>query len=714
MAIASSRNSTKRGTSHSLLSTLFFGLLVLSILAFAQHPLVADTTERVSVATDGTQGNAESRDSAISADGRFVSFVSEATALVAGDTNGSLDVFVRDRLTGQTERVSVASDGTQGDSASWAGNISGNGRYVAFSSLASNLAALDDNAAFDVFVHDRQTGQTERVSVATDGTQGDENSWNPAISSDGRYVAFESHATTLVAGDANAKIDVFVHDRATGQTERVSVATDGTQGDADSWQAAISADGRYVGFHSYSGALVAADTNGKVDVFVHDRLTGETQRVSVASDGTQGDGNSECPSLSADGRYVAFASYATTLVPFDTNDIWDVFVHDRHTGQTQRVSVTTSGAQVKRTSRYPSISADGRYVAFHSGADEYVTDYNNSIDIFLHDRQTAHTQRVSVTSGGAEASGDSEYPAVSADGRCVAFRSAAEDLVVDDTNGVRDVFVRTRPTADFAATPTSGYAPLFVDFTDLSTGAPTSWEWHFGDGGSSTAQHPTHEYLSAGSYTVTLTVYGAGSPDTKTRADYVVVLSSPTADFSTSPTSGIAPLTVSFTDLSAGDPTSWEWDFGDGATSSEQNPSHEYLTPGSYSVSLTAANVGGSDTETKPDCVTVLPPPPPTAGFSATPTTGIVPLTASFTDLSDGDPISWLWHLGDGSTSVEQNPSHEYEKAGSYTVSLTATNAGGSDTETKTHYIVVNFTDVATGEWFYDEVMACVSAGIVE
>src|SRR5213592_4033360 len=258
----------------------------------------AQTTERVSVASGGTtEGNDTSLGSALSADGRFVAFDSSATDLVAADTNGVSDVSVHDRQTGTTERVSVASHGAQGNGSSglvtfaFPPALSADGRFVAFVSAATNLVASDTNGATDVFVHDRQTGTTERVSVASDGTEGNAASAGATLSADGRFVAFHSAATNLVAGDTNATNDVFVHDRQTGITERVSVASDGTQGNKASSYPALSADGRFVAFDSDATNLVAGDTNGTTDVFVHDRQTGTTERVSVASGGgTQGNG----------------------------------------------------------------------------------------------------------------------------------------------------------------------------------------------------------------------------------------------------------------------------------------------------------------------------------------------------------------------------------------------------------------------------------------
>ncbi|MCH7879191.1 MAG: PKD domain-containing protein, partial [candidate division Zixibacteria bacterium] len=247
------------------------------------------------------------------------------------------------------------------------------------------------------------------------------------------------------------------------------------------------------------------------------------------------------------------------------------------------------------------------------------------------------------------------------------------------------------PTADFSATPTSGNVPLAVNFTDLSTGAPTSWAWTFGDGATSTLQNPSHTYTGAGTFTVALTATNAQGSNTNTKVGFITVTAppAPTADFSATPTSGNVPLAVNFTDLSTGAPTSWAWTFGDGATSTLQNPSHTYSGAGTFTVALTATNAQGSNTNTKVGFITVTSPPAPTAEFSASPTSGNVPLAVNFTDLSTGAPTSWAWTFGDGATSTLQNPSHTYSVAGSFTVALTATNAQGSNTNTKVNFVTV-------------------------
>ncbi len=428
-----------------LLVLLCLSLSATSSSALAPAHTLAGTTERVSVASDGTQGNSLSGVSSISANGRYVVLLSYASNLVDGDSNHVPDVFVHDRVTGETTRVSIASDGTQGNNISENSSISADGRYVAFDSQASNLVDVDTNESEDIFVHDQVTAETRLVSVASDGTQGNNWSTTPSISADGRYVAFISGATNLVDGDSNGVQDIFVHDRVTGETRLVSVASDGTQGNSYSDEPSISADGRYVAFYSHASNLVYGDTNETWDVFVHDRVTGETTRVSVASDGTQGNYSSEGSSISADGRFVGFLSLASNLVYGDTNQSPDSFIHDRVTGETTRVSVASDGTQGNNSSYVPSISADGRFVAFVSEASNLVDGDTNGVkDIFVHNRIMGETTRISVASDGTEGNLGSGDPFISTEGRYVAFASDASNLVNGDTNEMTDAFVHDR------------------------------------------------------------------------------------------------------------------------------------------------------------------------------------------------------------------------------------------------------------------------------
>ena len=508
---------------------------LLLLTALGGRSAGAQTTVRVSVASDGTEGNDVSLGSALSADGRFVAFDSAATDLVAGDTNGVSDVFVHDRQTGTTERVSVASDGAQGNGSSglvtfaFPPALSADGRFVAFVSFATNLVASDTNGATDVFVHDRQTGTTERVSVASDGTEGNAASAGAALSADGRFVAFHSAATNLVAGDTNGTNDVFVHDRQTGITERVSVASDGTQGNKASSYPALSADGRFVAFDSDATNLVAGDTNGTTDVFVHDRQTGTTERVSVASGGgTQGNGKSggffAFPALSADGRFVAFQSDATNLVAGDTNGTTDVFVHDRQTATTERVSVNGFSAG-------PALSADGRFVAFHStGSNLVAGDTNGATDVFVHDRQTGTTERVSGASDGTQGNDASAGPALSADGRLVAFHSSATNLVAGDANRAYDVFVHDRAVS---TTTTSTTQPATTSTTSTTTTTSTSTTWP----PTTTSSAPSTTSLPT--TTISTTTVTMAPSTTVTTASTTTVTTAPPTTVTTAPTTTV-------------------------------------------------------------------------------------------------------------------------------------------------------------------------------
>ena len=422
-------------------------------------------TQRVSVASNGDQADGSSEYSAISSDGRYMAFHSSASNLVTGDSNGVQDVFDHDRQTGVTERLSVATDGAQGSRGSLHPAISQDGRFVAFDSWAPDLVAEDTNDRVDVFVRDRQTNNTERVSLSGSGVEGNDTSWYPAISADGRFVAFQSFASNLVSGDSNNVEDVFVRDRQTSTTVRISLSSGGVQGNNGSWDAAISSDGRFVAFGSDASNLVTGDTNGVGDIFVRDRDTDadgifdeaewvSTTRVSVRSGGTQSNGDSYYAAINADGHYVAFGSAASNLVTGDTNGYSDVFVRDRQEGTTTRVSVDSSGVQGNNASVTSAISADGQYVAFDSYATNLVPyDTNGAEDAFVRDAGT--TTRVSVDSSGFQGNGASAAPAISGDGRFTAFESVASNLVPWDSNGASDIFLH-----DQVASPVGGVAEL--------------------------------------------------------------------------------------------------------------------------------------------------------------------------------------------------------------------------------------------------------------
>jgi len=421
------------------------------------------TITRVSVDSAGNQGNSGSASNSISADGRFVAFTSDASNIVPGDTNNNNDIFVRDTLTNTTTRVSVDSAGNQGNSESYSASISADGRFVAFESLASNIVPGDTNSSYDIFVRDTLTNTTTRVSVDSAGNQGNSNSDGASISADGRFVAFTSDASNIVPGDTNSSRDIFVRDTLTNTTTRVSVDSAGNQGNGNSNSASISADGRFVAFTSGASNIVPGDTNNRNDIFVRDRLTNTTTNVSVDSAGNQGNNGSFTTSISADGRFVAFASSASNIVPGDTNNRNDIFVRDRLTNTTTNVSVDSAGNQGNSASFTPSISADGRFVAFASSAFNLVPgDTNSTGDIFVRDTLTNTTTRVSVDSAGNQGNSDSTSASISANGRFVAFGSNSSNLVPGDTNNTRDVFV-----SDIGSTPGgSNNPPNVINGTD--------------------------------------------------------------------------------------------------------------------------------------------------------------------------------------------------------------------------------------------------------
>jgi hypothetical protein len=439
------------------------------------------STERVNVSSSGTEGNGPGNLPALSADGNLVAFQSSANDLVPGDTNFSADIFVRDRLLGVTTRVSLSSSGGQGNHHSKEPAISADGRYVLFNSRASNLVSGDSNGFEDIFLHDRNTGATTRISVDPAGQEVFGSSYYCELTPDGVHACFTSPAATLVAGDTNAMEDVFVRNLVTGTTTRVSISTGGAQGDLNSREGAMSDDGQTVTFQSHATTLVAGDTNGSADVFVHEIASGQTTRVSVSSGGTQGSSYSTVPSISAGARYVAFQSRASNLVASDTNAVDDVFLHDRQTRATTMVSVDSSGVQGDYYSYRPALTADGRCVAFGSWAGNLVAgDTNGDIDVFVHDTLTQSTQRVSVDSSGLESNGHSQYAAITADGSVVAFESGATNLVAGDTNGWSDVFVHeyAGPMATAyctAGTSASGCAATLCGLGVASATAPSGF-----------------------------------------------------------------------------------------------------------------------------------------------------------------------------------------------------------------------------------------------
>ena len=392
----------------------------------------AISIERISISSDGIQANGQSGSNSLSNDGRFVAFESNATNLVPNDFNGQTDTFIYDRLNQTVELVSIATDDAQANGSSSSGHLSGNGQYLTFASFASNLVANDLNNQRDIFIYNRLNQTTELVSVNSDGTQANGLSLFSVVSNNGRYVAYESTADNLVAGDTNGLGDIFLSDRINSTTIRINTAEDGIQANGATHLDSISENGRYISFTSAADNLVPGDTNGKNDIFVYDRVDSIIERISVAADGTQGNSDSSFSSLSSDGRYISFTSAADNLVSGDTNGKSDIFVYDRIDSTIERVSVTNDSAQANGNSQDASISDDGRYVAFLSEANNLVSnDTTSQLEIFIRDRRSQTTTQI----------GGDSFPTISGDGQSILFNSSLDTLVPNDTNDTGDVFV---------------------------------------------------------------------------------------------------------------------------------------------------------------------------------------------------------------------------------------------------------------------------------
>ena len=281
------------------------------------------TIELISIAPDGSQANGSSGSGFISGNGRYVTYASAASNLVSQDNNSQRDIFVYDRQDKTSELISVSTKGTQANGMSTFSVISEDGRYVAFESMADNLVSGDNNGLSDIFLRDRQGGATKRINLAANGARANGASILDSISEDGRYISYTSEADNLVSGDTNGQSDVFVYDRQGGTTERINLAANGAQANGISSSSALSADGRYVVYESDASNLVADDTNGKRDIFIYDRQEGTTERVDVANDGTQSNADSQSASISDDGRYVAFNSDS------ENGEKSNVFLRDR-------------------------------------------------------------------------------------------------------------------------------------------------------------------------------------------------------------------------------------------------------------------------------------------------------------------------------------------------------------------------------------------------
>ncbi|OLB78839.1 MAG: hypothetical protein AUI14_12245 [Actinobacteria bacterium 13_2_20CM_2_71_6] len=405
----------------------------------------APTTELISKNQAGQPGNGHSFFPSVSIDGRFIVFRSTAGNLVPG--HGAVrEVYLRDRVFGSgLEVVSVADDGSVSNGHS--GNItsvSQSGRYVSFDSLGSNLVPGDTNKTFDAFLRIRGPApHTERVSIATGGTEANGPSFAQGVSGDGRFVLFASDATNLVpnGGDTNKVTDLFVRDRAYRMTLRVNVSSTGEQANNYAADAHITPSGRYIVYRSPATNLVPGDTNGAEDVFLRDRNNiHQIERISVDSSGAQLPGGGTGPSISGDGRYVTFTG-------FDSHGSMQVFLRDRTAGTTRQVSLNSKGEPANSMSLRGALSDDGRYVAFESAATNLAPGITsgNQQQIYVRDLQTGTTVLASATNSGAPGNGPSFFPTVANSGSAV-FQSLAFNLAPPGQGGFGgyQIYLRNR------------------------------------------------------------------------------------------------------------------------------------------------------------------------------------------------------------------------------------------------------------------------------
>ncbi len=377
----------------------------------------------------------------ISTGGQMVVFDSLATNLLDGQPGapdippGIRHVYAYDLASGKLSLVSRAGDGAPANGESYAPTVSPDGRLVAFASTATNLAPVAP-AVDNVFLHDRDTGETSLISRGTGGAHADSGSWAPAFATDGGTLAFSSLAGNLVPDDVNGRRDIFVYDLDAATLTLVSRHRSGLPSDGDSENPAVSDGGRFIAFETYATNLGNSVVDGVLDVALLDREREGTTWVTARSPSLQGNSESRSPAISADGRFVAFDSYANNLVVGDNNGFWDIFVYDRQTGFT---SLIGRGGPAIGHLRWPVISADGRYVAFESDI-PFGSQEDTHSRVYIYDRQTGLTELVSRGYDGSPANNWSNNPALSHDGRYVVFHSLASNLVPDDDEDGRNIF----------------------------------------------------------------------------------------------------------------------------------------------------------------------------------------------------------------------------------------------------------------------------------
>lgn len=424
-----------------LLSVVFISALIIGF-TWNSANATASNFARVSITSSGVEGNDDATDVSISGDGRYIAFSSEASNLVSGDTNAVIDVFVRDTVNNTTTRVSTDSNGAEGNNTSHAGSISYNGRYVAFVSYATNLITGDTNGKRDVFVKDLQTGNISVSSITSGGTLSNGYNDEPSISADGRHIVFSSDASNLVSGLSSPyRKQIYIKDLATGAIKLLSAHANGTVANNSNYNPKISCDGGIVTYSSDATNLVDNDTNVKRDVFVQ-HLGGDTN--SLANITLAANNDSVKPNISCNGNAITFYSAATNLIGSDTNGVKDVFLYNRVNVSTSIVSVASNGTQGNGEvdERVLGISGNGRFITFGSYASNLDAADNNSSntpDLFIRDTKNNVTELVSYKLGGGSA-GLAWDSGLSEDGSKVTYLSSSAYVVANDNNFATDVF----------------------------------------------------------------------------------------------------------------------------------------------------------------------------------------------------------------------------------------------------------------------------------
>jgi len=409
-----------------------------ALTIFGAGPVGADHGDGTFLVTtdrDGTPGDNASRSPSMSASGTRIVYSSWATNLVDNDTNGLPDIFLYDIPTGSTTLISQRSDGGASNGQSSQPAITADGSKIVYSSSATILVDNDTNGYADVFLYDVDTGNTVRVSVRSNGAQGNANSNSAALSADGTRITFISRASNFVDGDSVGSADVFVHDTTDATTIRISAGSTAYSSD-------ISADGNRITYYTSSGIFAFPAT-----VYLYDMTTSATIPVSVGIGGTPGDGSSYSPTISADGTKILFASEATNLIATDTNNRSDMFLYDATTGTIERISIGLGASQSNGDSWSGAISDNGTKATFRSTSTNLVAnDTNARVDLFVHDIARGSTQRVSTSTTGTQSNGQVSESDLSADGSIITFDSDASDLASNDIGTVStwDIFLRAR------------------------------------------------------------------------------------------------------------------------------------------------------------------------------------------------------------------------------------------------------------------------------